>query len=312
MNNPLDPARLPFRVGVSPLAWTNDVLLDLGGDLPLEQCLREARTAGYAGTELGRLFPRNAQALSACLRPFDLQLASGWHSGFLADDTVDAELERVEAHATLLRTMGAKVMVYGECGGMYGDRPLDTGMSRRPPLPKAAVRAYADRLTAFGEALQTRWGLSLAYHHHLMMVAETFDEISEVFDHAGAACGLLLDTGHAAAAGFDYAQLLARFGQRITHIHLKDVRADVMRQVRSDDFSFNEGVRAGMFTVPGDGCVDFAPLATFVQETGYSGWLIVEAEQDPVKAPPLATVTRARAFVADTFERLESPSGRRA
>lgn len=291
-----------FKVGVSPLAWTNDVLEDLGGDVPLDVCLREARLAGYVGTELGRLFPRDAGVLASLLRSRELELASGWHSGFLVNGSVAEELARVQSHAQLLSELGAKVMVYGECGGMLPGQPLDAPMSRRPALPANALRAYADRLTAFGEALAERWGLTMVYHHHLMMVAETFDEVSGLFDLVGRPVQLLLDTGHAEAAGFDYTRLMARFGDRIGHIHLKDLRRDVVQQVRKADLSFNDGVRAGMFTVPGDGCVDFKPLARFVRDSDYAGWLVVEAEQDPKKAPPLATVSRARRFVAEAFE----------
>uniref|UniRef100_UPI001B449676 TIM barrel protein n=1 Tax=Propionivibrio sp. TaxID=2212460 RepID=UPI001B449676 len=130
----------------------------------------------------------------------------------------------------------------------------------------------------------------------------TFDEICTLFDCTTPAVGLLLDTGHCAAAGFDYRELLKRYGNRIVHIHLKDVRADVMRTVRSGDLSFNAGVLNGMFTVPGDGSVDYAGIADFVRRTDYAGWIVVEAEQDPVKAPPLATVTRARRFIAGLLE----------
>lgn len=291
-----------FSVGVSPLAWTNDVLHDLGGDIPVERCLDQAREAGYAGVELGRLFPREPDALRGLLEPRGLRLASGWHSGFLADDTVASELERVAAHADLLRDLSVGVMVYGECGAMAPGDPLDRPMSQRLPLASLDVTAYAARLTRFARALHDRWGLQLVYHHHLMMVAETFDEVSSLLDRAGPAVGLLLDTGHAAAAGFDYARLIARFGDRIRHIHLKDVRPDVMARVRAGDVSFNQGVRSGMFTVPGDGGVDFQPLADFVHRYGYPGWLIVEAEQDPTVAEPLSTVSRARAFLRSLLE----------
>ena len=129
------------------------------------------------------------------------------------------------------------------------------------------------------------------------MVAETLDEICALFDRTTLAVGLLLDTGHCAAAGFDYRELIKHYGDRIVHIHLKDVRADVMRDVRTGDLSFNTGVLNGMFTVPGDGSVDYSGIADFVRQTGYTGWIVVEAEQDPGKAPPLATVTRARQFI---------------
>jgi len=170
-------------------------------------------------------------------------------------------------------------------------------MSKRLRLDVDERDAYASRLTDFGERLAGEWGLTLAYHHHLMMVAETFDEISGIFDRTEPVVRLLLDTGHAQAAGFDYARLIDRYGDRIAHIHLKDVRADIMAEVRRRDLSFNDGVRAGMFTVPGDGSVDFGPVGRFVRETAYKGWLIVEAEQDPSKAPPEPSVKRAMAAV---------------
>ncbi|HZX27957.1 MAG TPA: myo-inosose-2 dehydratase [Telluria sp.] len=291
-----------FRVAVSPLSWTNDVLEDLGNDTPLEQCLSEAATAGFAGTELGRKFPREAQTLKPILNQHSLQLASGWHSGFLAERSVEEEMKAVAPHAELLQALGAKVMVYGECGVMVPEVPLDVPMSTRLTLTAADMSAYAERITRFARCLDEHYGLRLAYHHHLMMVAETLDEVSALFEQTGPEVGLLLDTGHAAAAGFDYRVLLERFGQRIVHIHLKDVRAEVMQTVREQDLSFNEGVRRGMFTVPGDGSVDFGALAAFVRDTGYAGWLVVEAEQDPMKAPPLETVSRARRFIAATFE----------
>ena len=296
------PTAQKFRVAVSPLSWTNDVLEQLGNDTPLEQCLAEAAAAGYAGVELGRKFPREPEVLGPILERHHLGLASGWYSGFLAERDVATEMKEVTAHANLLKTLGAKVMVYGECGAMVPEAPLDVAMSTRRKLTPAEMQAYAARLSDFATQLLATYGLRLAYHHHLMMVAETFDEICTLFDCTTPAVGLLLDTGHCAAAGFDYRELLKRYGNRIVHIHLKDVRADVMRTVRSGDLSFNAGVLNGMFTVPGDGSVDYAGIADFVRRTDYAGWIVVEAEQDPVKAPPLATVTRARRFIAGLLE----------
>lgn len=294
----------PFRIAISPLSWTNDVLEDLGGDTPVEQCLTEIAAAGFEGTELGRKFPRDPAVLGPLLDTHGLKLASGWHSGFLADSNRDVvtEMQSVTDHARLLQALGCQVMVYGECGSMFPEAPLDVGMSRRVTLKADDFQSYADRLTDFGARLQAAYGITLAYHHHLMMVAETFDEISTLFDRTGRSVGLLLDTGHCAAGGFDYRHLIERFGNRIVHIHLKDVRADVMSRVRSQDLSFNDGVRNGMFTIPGDGSVDYSGVASFVRDTGYAGWLVVEAEQDPLKAPPLATARRARSVIASLFE----------
>lgn len=290
------------RLGCSPLSWTNDVLEDLGDDTPLAQCLSEMAQAGYEGTELGRKYPRNAETLAPLLTTHELALASGWYSGRLAEREVEEEWEEVASHAQLLRALGCKIMVYGECGAMVPSAsPLDEKMSRRLTLSRQQMAAYATRLAAFDARLRRHYGIRLAYHHHLMMVAETFQEICQLFDALSAEVGLLLDTGHAMAAGFDYRRLIDRYDSRICHIHLKDVRPAILERVRGQDLSFNAAVRAGMFTVPGDGCIDFGPLASFVLQSGYQGWMIVEAEQDPAMAPPLAAVTRARQSVEAAF-----------
>lgn len=285
------------RLAVSPLSWTNDVLHDLGGDTPVETCLGDAAHAGYRGVELGRLFPRDAARLRPMLDARGLSLASAWYSGELAGRLVAAERDAVRDHAALLAAMGCEVMVYGEVAMMA---PLDAPMSAR--LRIGDVVAYARRLTEFATWLAGEYGLRLAYHHHLMMVAETFDEVAAILDRAGPDVGLLLDTGHAAAAGFDYPLLLGRFADRITHIHLKDMRPEVMAHVRATDASFNAGVRAGMFTVPGDGVIDFAPLARFVRDSRWQGWMVVEAEQDPTLAPPLPAVTRGLDHIRTIFQ----------
>jgi inosose dehydratase len=237
-----------------------------------------------------------------------LALASGWWSGELAERDVDAEIAAVAPHAELLRDLGCETMVYGEVAMMTPGAPLDAPMSQRRLMPAGDVAGYAARLTEFGRRLAGDYGLVPAYHHHLMMVAESFDEISSVIDRTGPDLGLLLDTGHAVAAGFDYVRLIDRFGDRIAHIHLKDVRPERLAAVRYADESFNDAVRGGLFTVPGDGTVDFAPLAGFVAGSGYRGWLVVEAEQDPAAAPPRPAVTRARAHVLSTFASIARPT----
>ncbi|WP_353476589.1 myo-inosose-2 dehydratase (plasmid) [Salipiger sp. H15] len=293
-----------LRLGVSPLSWANDVLEDLGADIPLETCLRDAAEAGYEGVELGRKFPRRPELLAPLLKGHGLSLASGWYSGELAERDVAAELAAVAPHARLLQAMGCGVMVYGEVAMMAPGAPLDAPMSRRRVMLPREVPGYAERLTGFARHLLGEYGLRLAYHHHLMMIAETFEEISDILGRCGPDVGLLLDTGHAVASGFSYTRLIERFGDRIAHIHLKDVRSSAMRQVRDRDASFNEGVRQGMFTVPGDGALDFGPLVRFAAGGDYRGWLIVEAEQDPAIAPPRAAVTRAFDHIRAAFAAL--------
>lgn len=285
------------KLGVSPLSWVNEVLHHLGAGTTAEQCLSEARQAGFQGVELSRIFPREPGALKQLLSEQQLQLVSGWHDGFLTERSVEQELDAVHNHASLLQENGARVMVYGECGWMT-DNALDVPLHARRLLPENQVIPYAVRLSAFSDALLAQYGLHLAYHHHLMMVAETLPEIRALLSACAPSVGLLLDTGHATAAGFSYTQLIDEFADRICHIHLKDVRLDRLQQVRASGMTFNEAVLSGMFTVPGDGGIDYRPLAEFIARSGYQGWMVVEAEQDPAKAPPLATVTRAQRYVA--------------
>lgn len=294
-------ANANVRLGISPLAWTNDVLEDLGDDVSALQCMQQAAAIGYQGIELGRKFPREVAALQPLLQETGLDLASGWYSGTLADISVQQELQNVAQHARLLSALGCKVMVYGECGGMPGETPLDIGLSHSPKLSAIDFDAYATRLSQFAAALSQEYGLQLAYHHHLMMLVEAQDEIERFFSATTQDVGFLLDTGHAVAAGSSLAALIQQFGPRICHIHLKDIRRERLAQVYQQDQSFNQGVRAGMFTVPGDGYLDYQAVVDYVSHSGYRGWLIVEAEQDPLNAPPVPTVTRAFHHVNHLF-----------
>ena len=287
---------LPVRLGVSPLSWTNDVLEDLGRDIPLETCLREASQIGYEGVELGRKFPRNSKELLPKLSEYRLQLAAGWYSGFLAERSLEAEWTAAADHIQLLAECGSRVLVYGECGKMPGDAPLDLPLSQTPLLTSIDLPAYAKKVGEFSARLKQR-GIVLAYHYHLMMLVERGEEITAFFKATPEPVGLLLDTGHAYAAGADYGQILERFGKRVTHIHLKDVRRKVLEEVRKNDLSFNAGVRAGMFTVPGDGDVDFTAIGEFIRTSGYRGWVVVEAEQDPAKADPKLYTEKAYHFI---------------
>jgi inosose dehydratase len=284
------------NLGVSPLSWTNDVLAELGGDIPLEVCLKDAADNGYDGVELGRKFPREAHELLSKLSSYGLRLATGWHSGYLTERSVEAEWKAAADHVQLLESCGCQVLVYGECGMLKGDSPWDEPLSRGTKLKSIDLAAYAERLTEFSVGLNRR-GIKLAYHYHLKMLVETAEEIAAFCEATPPEVGLLLDTGHAYAAGADYGEILRRFGDRVVHIHLKDVRRDVLDWARKNDVTFNSAVREGLFTVPGDGIVDFAEIGKFVRSSGYSGWVVVEAEQDPAKAAPRIYTGKAYQYV---------------
>ncbi|HYU11012.1 MAG TPA: myo-inosose-2 dehydratase [Stellaceae bacterium] len=277
---------MSVRLGISPIGWSNDDLPELGGATPLDTCLAEARQAGFAGIELGNKFPTDPVVLRQVLERHGLALVSGWYSGRLLDRSVEEELAAIEAHRTLLVAMGCAVLVYAETsGGIAGDRRRP--LSSRPCLRDEEWSDFGSRLTELADRLAHN-GIGLAYHHHMGTVVENEAEIDRLMTATGDSVGLALDTGHLAFAGADPAAVARRYGRRINHVHCKDLRDDVLAWVRGGDASFLDAVVAGVFTVPGDGSIDFVAVFAALAAATYRGWLVVEAEQDPAKARPLA------------------------
>jgi inosose dehydratase len=271
------------RIGANPIGWSNDDLRDLGGATPLETCLAEAKEAGFGGMELGHKFPREPRALGQILGRFGLDLVSGWYSAELLRRSVEEELVALRPHLDLLKIMGCRVLIFAETSNaVHGDRA--TPLDQRPRLGAGDWNEFGRKVTAVAEAAWAN-GLRLVYHHHMGTIIESEDDIDALMSATGPAAHLLLDTGHATFAGADPAALARRYRDRISHFHAKDVRRDVMERARRERLSFLDAVVAGVFTVPGDGCVDFP--STLQELRGYSGWAVVEAEQDPDKAHPL-------------------------
>ena len=275
------------RIGINPISWMNDDLPSLGGDTLLETALAEGKEIGYEGFELGNKFPKDPAALKAKLAEFKLACVSGWYSGFLGNDSVEAEVARCEAHMRKLQFNGSTVVVYGECADTIQGQ-IDTSLSRRPRFrDDAQWLAYGQKLNAFGAHLQKTHGMTLAYHHHMGAYVESPDDINHLMAVTDAkAVGLLFDTGHAWYGGAtDVVALLKRHVARVVHVHCKDVRPQVIAQARNDGWSFLTGVLNGTFTVPGDGVIDYQAVLGTLHAAGYQGWLVVEAEQDPAVAP---------------------------
>lgn len=298
-STPSAPVRLrDCLVGANPIIWSNDDFPELAGDLPLDTILREMRAAGYAGTELGHAYPRTAGALADALAPHRLRLVSGWHSTHLAERDLAAEEAAFQAHLGLLKTLGAGVAIVAECTRcVHGARetPLGFGDGDRPRLSEAEWPRLCAGLQRFA-ALCAEEGLKLVYHHHMGTVVQSEEELDRLL--AGVPeLHLLLDPGHLAFAGIDPHAVMRRHGARVAHVHLKSVRAPVAERVRRESWSFCRAVREGVFTIPGDGVVDFPRLFAELARHDYRGWLVVEAEEDPERAPPLAKARSARAYV---------------
>jgi len=274
-----------IRLGINPLTWTNDDMPELGAATPLETCLAEGKQAGFAGFELGNKFPRDAALLRPILARHGLELVSGWYGSRLLERDVDVEMAAAEAHISLLLAMGCKVMVHAEVArAIHGAKTVP--LSQRPVMSDADWAIFAPRISEFARRLKAR-GLWLAYHHHMGTVIETQAEIDRLMAVTGPEVGLLLDTGHLTFAGGDPALAARQHAARIVHVHCKDIRRAVLQDVSARDLPFLAAVLEGVFTVPGDGCVDYAAVLKPLAEAGYKGWLVVEAEQDPAKAPPL-------------------------
>ncbi|HMB48755.1 MAG TPA: myo-inosose-2 dehydratase [Afifellaceae bacterium] len=272
------------KLGIAPIGWTNDDLPELGGDIALETCLSDSQAAGFSGMERGGKFPNSAEEMLSVLGRYDLKLVTGWYSGTVLDTDLEAEKEQVREQLDLFKAVDCVCIVYGETAGTIQnvrDAPLNT----RRRLSDDQIRDYGHRLTAFAEFCADE-GMPLAFHHHMATAIETEQDLDTLMAHTGEAVGLLYDAGHMAFAGGDILRVIDNHGPRIVHVHTKDVRNSVIDGIDRDRVSFLDAVIQGAFTVPGDGSIDFDAVIQRLADQGYEGWFIVEAEQDPVKAPP--------------------------
>jgi inosose dehydratase len=274
------------KLGIAPIAWSNDDLPELGGETTLETCLEEAAAAGFTGVETGGKFPKTAAELGPILDAHGLKLASGWYSGTVLDapDDLAAEKDKVAGQLALFRALGAACLAYGETAGTIQNR-RDAPLNTRRRLTEDEIRVYGRRLTRFAEHC-AQAGVPLAFHHHMATAIETERDLDLLMSHTGEAVGLLFDAGHLRFAGGDVLRAIERHGKRIVHVHAKDVRGPVIAGLDRDRRSFLDAVLEGAFTVPGDGSIDFGAVVRRLADVGYEGWFVVEAEQDPAKAPP--------------------------
>lgn len=290
---------MSIRLGVAPIAWSNDDLPELGGETSLEVCLSESREAGFSGTETGGKFPMDPEVLGPTLEQHRLKLVSGWFSGRLRELSVDEEKRRMERQLSTFAALGAPVLVYGETSETIQNQQK-VPLSRRPQMPEHEYPRYGAKLTEIAEYTAAH-GVALAYHHHMGTVVQSQEDTDRLMANTGGAVGLLVDTGHMVFAGGDPLATLRRHGHRVVHVHCKDVRADILRRVRAEDCSFLDAVLAGVFTVPGDGSIDFQSVAEGLAEIDYSGWVVVEAEQDPLQAPPLQYARIGHRHLSEVF-----------
>ena len=288
-----------IRLGIAPIAWTNDDMPDLGKENTFEQCVSEMALAGFTGCEVGGKYPKDVAVLKKALDLRGISIASAWFSSFLTTQPYEQVEKDFIAHCQFLHDMGARFCNVAEQGNSVQgklDVPVFAG---KPYNSDEEWKKLTEGLNKLG-AVAKKMGMTMTYHHHMGTGVQTEAEIDKLMDMTDPELVFLLyDTGHLVCSGEDYLGILKKYLPRIRHIHLKDVRMDIRNQVKAENMSFLDGVRAGMFTVPGDGCIDFAPIFDIVNASDYDGWYIVEAEQDPAKANPLEYAIKARKYIKE-------------
>jgi inosose dehydratase len=274
---------LKAKLGIAPIAWWNDDDASLSDDVSLEEALRQASVAGFTGMETGRRFPMDMEELGPILDKFGISVCGGWFSGLLLDGDIEVEKDRITGQHAFFKAAGAPCIVYGETArSVQGER--GTPLARKPVIDESEMAAYGRKMSDFADWC-AKEGMPLAYHHHMGAVVEREAELDLFMKHSSVP--LLFDVGHMAFAGGDLIRVINNHHARISHVHTKDVRGDVMAGIDKSKESFLDAVIKGVFTVPGDGSLDFEAIVKALATKGYEGWFVVEAEQDPKANPPL-------------------------
>ena len=292
---------MSVKLGIAPISWSNDDMPELGGDTPLEQCLSEASEAGFIGIESGGKFPKKSEELLPLLEKYKLNLCSGWYGANLRKNSVKEEIEVIQEQLKLFKDCNAPCMVFAEVSGSIQGDPKRK-LSSRPQMNNDEWKSFNDKLSDMGKYLEDQ-GMPLAYHHHMGTVIETEDDTIRLLENTNDSVKLTLDTGHMLFAKGNSKKILENFSERLIHMHCKDIRKNVLEKSLKQDLSFRGAFLEGAFTVPGDGCIDYKPLFDILKKKNYSGWLVVEAEQDPSKANPFEFAKIGYSYLTKTLDK---------
>ena len=291
---------MSVKLGIAPIAWSNDDMPELGGDTPLEQCLSEASKAGFKGIESGGKFPKKSEELIPKLNKYNLKLCSGWYGANLRKNTFEEEKSKIQNQLKLFQDCKAPCMVFAEVyGSIQGDPNIN--LSKRPRMDLDESKKYYKKISEMGKFLEDQ-DMPLAYHHHMGTCIESEEDTRRLLENTDGSVKLTLDTGHMLFAKGDSLKIYKEFKERIIHIHCKDMRKNVLDNSLNHDYSFRQAFLEGAFTVPGDGCIDYKPFFDLLKEQNYSGWLVVEAEQDPAKANPFEYAKIGYKYLIETLK----------
>ena len=286
------------KLGIAPIAWTNDDMPDLGAENTFEQCISEMALAGFTGCEVGNKYPKDTAVLKKALDLRGMQICNAWFSTFLTTKPYEETEKEFIKHITFLKEMGAKVVGVSEQGHSIQGTDLSI-FNDKYVMNDEEWDKLCTGLNKLGKVAKDM-GITLTFHHHMGTVVQTAAEIDRLMENTDPELfNLLFDSGHLAYCGEDYMYILKKYIKRIKHVHLKDIRPEVVKEVKEQGLSFLQGVRKGTFTVPGDGVIDFEPIFDVLAENGYEGYVLVEAEQDPAVANPFEYALKARKYIAE-------------
>lgn len=284
-------------LGIAPIGWTNDDLPELGAENTFEQCVSEMALAGFSGTEIGNKYPADPVELKHALDIRGMRIASRWFSSFLITKSLEENEQAFISELEFLAAVGAdRINVSEQSYSIQGmqDTPI---FENKYVMDEREWGLLTSGLNHLGKIAVDR-GFKLCFHHHMGTVVQTEAETDRLMEQTDPRYVFLCyDTGHFTFTGVDPVKMLKRYADRVGHVHLKDMRLPVVEQAKKERWSFLKAVKNGAFTVPGDGNVDFAPVFDVLDKAGYQGWLLVEAEQDPAKAPPFEYALKARKYI---------------
>jgi len=294
---------MKIKLGIAPIAWSNDDMPELGGDTPIEQCLEEASSAGFTGIELGGKFPRNPGITNFLLNKYKLKMPGGWYGSLLRTRSAEDEWVAMQDHLNLLKLVNADVFVFADVSGsIQGDQTKK--LSTRPTMEDDEFAEYCKKINDISNRLNDE-GIPMSYHEHMGTIIQTENDVDRFMNNTNQNTFLLYDTGHLLFAEANYERVLKNYISKINHVHCKDIRQNILRNSLKNDLSFRESFLDGVFTVPGDGCIDYEPLFKILHENNYDKWLIIEAEQDPKKANPLEFAKIGYNYLSNTLKKID-------
>ncbi|MDP5274067.1 myo-inosose-2 dehydratase [Chengkuizengella axinellae] len=300
--------RYPFNLGISPINWSNEDVKELGEHYTSSTILSEMKSLGFVGTEMHSKFPSDASELKNVLSEKGMQLVSQWKGVLFADKSKhESELEAYKKHVLFLKSMGCKVVVTCELGGStIGDPRRDSNVANVKPLTDKEWKNMVEGLEKAGQICKEN-GMTLVYHHHMGTNVENPEEIDRLMETTDPdLVSLTFDSGHAYYGGADPYEVLVKHYDRIKHIHFKDIRQDVLDEVKKGKISFKHSIAKNVFTVPGDGIIDFKPIFEYLLKQNYTGWAILEAEQDPAVKNPVEYAQKSKDYIQNTFNELNN------